>query len=146
MSQICLNPYTDYPYQSKTHFNFFISAHRQGGVDNHHHVPCSLSLWIVESQYCVRSVRKCGNPSENYFTYDSTGNACPQSSQFTEPLWTDPWPKEWNRYMWANRPPPPHPTKMHRQGQICQTFIIPKHEEKATTTSQQLTHNSSPTR
>ena len=33
---------------------------------------------------------------ENELTRNSSGNARQQSSQLAEPLWTDPWPKEWN--------------------------------------------------
>ena len=29
----------------------------------------------------------------NEFTRNSSGNACPQSSQLAEPMWTDLWPK-----------------------------------------------------
>ena len=33
---------------------------------------------------------RCGNLSGNELTYNSSGNTQPQSSQLTEPLWTDP--------------------------------------------------------
>ena len=36
---------------------------------------------------------QCGNSSGHYFTSNSSGNTCPQSSQLTMPLLTDSWPK-----------------------------------------------------
>ena len=43
----------------------------------------------MERAYCAVQVQ-CGNLSEKGYTRNSSRNACPQSSQCPEPLWTDP--------------------------------------------------------
>ena len=45
---------------------------------------------------------ECGNLSGNELTRNWSGNTHPQSSQLAEPLWDDPWSKEWSWCKQAN--------------------------------------------
>ena len=86
-----------------------------------------------QSGLTLLSRHSVGTHQGNKLTYSSPGNTGPQSSQFAEPLWTDPWPErvELQHTSWS---PLKKHTKKGASGVIDERSSLP-YREKATTTT-----------